>query len=194
MPIQRDEFLKVLASLRRDEIVLTAWQASPEWETCSPSPLNFPSVRTMGECSTFGLGLAIARVDRRIIVLEGDGSLLMNLGSLVTIAAASPPNFIQFLLNNRMYETSGGQMLPNADNLDFVAFARGAGIPRVHSFQDINQLRRELPQVLLETGPVFVVVDLKPGKEHASGKEFGRKIRARDPEFVKRFRHALGAP
>ena len=191
MTIKRDEFLKYLASLRKDEVVLTAWQASIEWETYSPSPFNLPSVRTMGETSTFGLGLAMARPDNRVIVLEGDGSLLMNLASLVTIATVSPPNFIQILLQNRMYETSGGQMLPNADKLDFAGFARSAGISKVYSFNDLSRCQLELPIILKEKGPVFAVVDMEPGKEHAAGKEFGWKIRARDLEFVKRFRQAL---
>ncbi|MBI4288631.1 MAG: thiamine pyrophosphate-binding protein [Chloroflexi bacterium] len=191
MAIKRDEFLKFLASLRKDEIVLTAWQASIPWETYSPSPFNFPSVRTMGETSTFGLGLAIARPDKRIIVLEGDGSLLMNLGSLVTISTVSPPNLTQVLLQNRMYETSGGQMLPNADKLDFAAFARAAGIPRAYHYDDMPRCRLELPRLLQEKGPVFIVVDMEPGADHASAKEFGWKIRAKDLEFVKRFRQAL---
>jgi len=191
MAIKRDEFLKFLAGLRKDEIVLTAWQASITWEAYSPSPLNLPSVRTMGETSTFGLGLAMAQPDKRIIVLEGDGSLLMNLASLVTIATVSPPNFIQVLLQNRIYETSGGQLLPNADKLDFAGFARSAGISKVYSFNDLPGCQREFPTLLKVKGPVFVVVDVEPSNDHAAGKEFGWKIRARDLEFIKRFRQAL---
>lgn len=59
--MKRVEFLRALAEYRTDELVLTAWQASHAWEQLSPSKFNYPAVRTMGECSTFGLGLAIAR-------------------------------------------------------------------------------------------------------------------------------------
>ncbi|MDP7525522.1 MAG: thiamine pyrophosphate-dependent enzyme [Dehalococcoidales bacterium] len=189
--MKRAECLKVLAEYRTDELVLTAWQTSYAWEQISPSPYNFPSVRTMGECSTFGLGLSLARPDRRVVVLEGDGSLCMNLGSLLTIARAAPPNFYQFIMHNGVYETTGGQTIPNIDHLDLVMIARGAGIPHLHRYSDLAGFERGLPDLFRERGPVFTVLDIEPDETHLSGKEFGRKVRSRDTFYNKQFREAL---
>ena len=194
MTMKRMECLNVLARCRTtEEVVLTAWQSSYAWQQISPSVLNFPSVRTMGECSTFGLGLALARPDKRILVLEGDGSLCMNLGALITIALADPPNFYQFIMHNKVYETTGGQTIPNVDRLDLAMIARGAGFSRVHRYSDAATFERELPALLAERGPLFAVLDIEPDETHLSGKDFGSKVRARDTFFNKQFRQALAA-
>jgi sulfopyruvate decarboxylase subunit beta len=189
--MKRTEFLRALAEYRTDELVLTAWQSSYAWDELSPSIYNFPSVRTMGECSTFALGLAIARSDKRIVVLEGDGSLCMNLASLITIANTAPPNFYQFILHNRVYETTGGQTLPNVEHLDFVMIARGSGIKQIHRYSDIDAFRKELPQVMQEKGPVFTVIDIEPDETHLSAAIFSKKVRSRDAIISKQFREAL---
>lgn len=189
--MKRTEFLKALAEYRTDELVVTAWQSSYAWDQLSPSIYNFPSVRTMGECSSFALGLAIARPDKRIVVLEGDGSLCMNLASLITIANAAPPNFHQFILHNRVYETTGGQTLPNVEHLDFVMIARGAGILQVHRYSDISKFKEELPQVMQEQGPVFTVLDIEPDETHLSVAAFSQRVRSRDAIISQQFREAL---
>ncbi len=190
MTMKRTDCLKILAKNRTDEIVLTAWQSTDIWERLSPSKYNFPSVRTMGECSTFALGLSLARPDKRIVVLEGDGSLCMNLGSLITIATAGPSNFYQFILHNKMYETTGGQTLPNVDRLDLVMIARGAGISNAYRYDDLGVFGQEIPRLLREQGPVFVVLDVDPDTSHVSGKQFG-KVRARDTFYNRQFKEAL---
>ena len=189
--MKRIDFLKALAEYRTDELVITAWQSSYAWDELSPSMYNFPSVRTMGECSTFALGLAIARPDKRVVVLEGDGSLCMNLASLITIANAAPTNFHQFIVHNRVYETTGGQTLPNVDNLDFLLIARGAGIRQLHRYSDVDTFRAELPRVMQEKGPVFTVLDIEPDETHLSAAIFSQKIRSRDAIVAKQFRDAL---
>jgi len=187
----RTEFLKALAEYRTDELVLTAWQSSYAWNQLSPSVYNFPSVRTMGECSTFALGLAIARPDKRIVVLEGDGSLCMNLASLITIANAAPPNFHQFILHNRVYETTGGQTIPNVEHLDFMLIARGAGISQLHRYSEIGQLRKELPKIMQENGPVFTILDIEPDETHLSAAIFSKKVRSLDATTCQQFRDTL---
>jgi sulfopyruvate decarboxylase subunit beta len=189
--MKRIEFLRALAEYRTHEIIITAWQSSYPWEQLSPSKFNYPAVRTMGECSTFALGLSIARPDKTIIVLEGDGSLCMNLASLITIANSAPPNFYQFISHNRVYETTGGQTLPNVDNLDLVMIARGAGISQVHRYSDRETFKRELPDVMHERGPVFTLLDIEPDETHLSAKTFSKKVRSRDGFFNKQFREAL---
>lgn len=82
----------------------------------------------MGAALPLGLGMALARPGRRVVALEGDGSLLMNLGTLATIAASRAPNFTAAVFENGAYESSGGQALPPVA-VDFVALARGVGLP-----------------------------------------------------------------
>ncbi|MBI4492805.1 MAG: thiamine pyrophosphate-binding protein [Chloroflexi bacterium] len=189
--MKRDRCLELLARYRTEEIVVTAWQATNEWLVFSPSERNFAAVRTMGEASTFALGLAIARPDLRVIVLEGDGSLLMNLTSLVTIAEFGPPNFYQFILQNRVYELTGGQSLPNIDHLDFATIARGCGLKHVHSFGEFADYERELPRLLASEGPLFAVLDVEPGKYHISSPDWGKRVRAIDRDGVRTLKRLL---
>src|ERR1700730_16915750 len=93
----RDECLKLLARHHTDEIIVPVYQAAFEWRAIKPHSLIYLGVGAMGQASSHALGLALGRPDRRVIVLDGDGSLLMNLGRLVTIAAAGPPKLIHFL-------------------------------------------------------------------------------------------------
>ena len=78
--MRRDECLEVLARHRTDEIVVAVYKAAQEWIFISPSELNYTFTGAMGQGSSHALGLALGRPDRRVVVLDGDGSLLMNLG------------------------------------------------------------------------------------------------------------------
>lgn len=116
----------------------------------------------MGKISSVGLGLALALPDRRVIVLDGDGSLLMNLGTLVTIAHMAPPNLIHFVLGNDTYLTSGGQPIPNAGRTDFGGLARAAGYAHAHGFEEADSLGRELGAITARPGPTFVYLRVGP--------------------------------
>ena len=112
--MRRDECLEVLARHRTDEVVVAVYKAAQEWIFISPSELNYTFTGAMGQGSSHALGLALGRPDRRVVVLDGDGSLLMNLGSLVTIAHAAPKNLIHCLCENGTYETNGSIPIPRA--------------------------------------------------------------------------------
>lgn len=87
-------------------------------------PLNFYTWGSMGVASSIGLGLALAHPDRRVIVIDGDGSLLMNLGSLATIGLLRPANLVLVVVDNEVYATTGGQATPTAHGADLAAAAR----------------------------------------------------------------------
>jgi phosphonopyruvate decarboxylase len=123
-------------------------------------------VESMGAMVPFGLGLAIAQPDEKLILLDSEGSLLMNLGALVTVAGKRPENFYHFLLDNGCYATTGGQPVPNAEVIDYVGLAREAGYASVHSFDDLEDLDIGLPEILGSTGPVFVVMKVEPEIEN----------------------------
>jgi len=188
--MRRDESLQLLAKHRKDEIVVAAWEAAHEWPLFSPSERNFRSVRTMGEASTFGLGLALARPDLRVFVLEGDGSLLMNLSCLATIAAAAPANYYQFVLMNRVYELTGGHSLPNADQIDFVAIAKGCGLSNAHYFDELDLYDRRLPELLSAPGPALLVLEVQPGKHHISAAHW-EQVRSQDEGDIVNLRRVL---
>ena len=110
--MNRNEMLKFLAQARRDEIVVYTMSAMKGWLPFSDSPLDLFVAGAMGFASSVGIGLALAQPQRKIWVLDGDGSLLMNLGTLVTIADQALPNLIHFVLENGIYEIPGQVPLP----------------------------------------------------------------------------------
>lgn len=162
----KDELLAPLARLRGDAVVITSMGVVRPWARYSNGPLDFASADSaMGHTADFALGLALARPERRVICLNGDGSMLMTLGTLVTIAAAAPRNLVLFVIANGTYELTGNQPIPGAGQVDFAGLARAAGFPRVHSFADGASYERALPGLLEGPGPVAVVVAVEPGDE-----------------------------
>ena len=158
------------AARRSDDIVVTTMGAAREWMALGTKPLDLVFVpSSMGQATSLGLGLALARPDRRIIVANGDGSMLMNLGSLVTIAAAAPVNLVVILFANGVYEVTGAQPIPGAatarsagTNVDFVGMARASGFGSLFRFSELGEWTAGLPMVLAAPGPVFAVVDVAP--------------------------------
>ena len=157
MSIERLELFRALSARRTDEIVVTTMTATLQWPLVSSHPLDFDFLAFgMGHAADFGLGLALARPERKVIVLKGDGGLLMSLGSLVTIGRYGPPNLLVLLMENRSYEMTGGQGL--APEVDFAVLARGAGIDQVERIDDLTRFEAELPRLLTEPGPHFIVL------------------------------------
>jgi sulfopyruvate decarboxylase subunit beta len=163
--MRRDECFAALAAVRENAIVVGTYTSAFEWERIAPSPLNLPSTGAMGQGSSHALGLALGLPDQRVFVLDGDGGLLMNLGTLVTIANAAPPNLFHFLCENGTYEANGSHPLPNQGAIDFAGLARDAGYAQVYAFHDLARFREELPAVLAQRGPVFVNLKIVPGRE-----------------------------
>jgi phosphonopyruvate decarboxylase len=164
--MKRDECLKVLARHRKDEIVVAVYTAAQEWIHISPSDLNYTFVGAMGQGSSHALGLALGRPDRRVIVLDGDGSLLMNLGTLVTIANAAPKNLVHCVCENGIYETNGGVPIPRAGEISFTALARGAGYPRTYEFSNLEDWDRALDGILKQDGPILADLKVETGEDY----------------------------
>jgi sulfopyruvate decarboxylase subunit beta len=187
--MKRDECLKVLARHVGDaDIVLPVYSTAFDWIDIRPHPLNYLSHGAMGLASSHGLGLALGRPDKRVIVLDGDGSLLMNLGTLVTVAAAAPPNLFHFVCHNGTYEANGGHPIPGRDRVDFCGFARSAGYRTVHEFSDLKIFGQQIGTVLSQPGPVFVEL-----KIISSGPQERDYSRLHGPHVRRAFREALAA-
>ncbi len=194
MPLQ-EAVAAIHAARRSDEVVVSTMGSAREWMKLDPHPLDFPFVpSSMGQAPALGFGLALARPDRRVIVLNGDGCMLMNLGSLVTITAERPANLALIVFENGVYEVTGAQPTPGspaaraaADPVDFAALARACGFTSVHRFSNLERWRRELRGVLDAGGPSFTLLDVAP----VPG---ARGPRSPGPtgERAQRFREALG--
>ena len=127
-------------------------------------PQNFYTWGSMGLASSIGLGLALARPDLRVIVLDGDGSLLMNLGSLATIGLLRPSNLVVVVMDNEEYATTGGQPTPTATGADLETAARAMGIAETATVREDDDLRRAIARTAesraLQT-PLFIVAKVK---------------------------------
>lgn len=162
--MKRDACLKLLARHVREEAIVATYQAAFDWMRIAPRDLNYLSIGAMGLASSHGLGLSLGRPDRRIIVLDGDGSLLMNLGSLATVAAAAPANFAHIVFVNGVYEANGSHPLPSNGSLDFAAIARGAGIADAAAISTLAEFEAEIPHILAKPGPVFRALKVVAGE------------------------------
>ncbi len=155
------EALEVLAANRRDQVVVTTMGSVALWPQLSDSPLDFhylPS--SMGQGVPVGLGLCLARPARGVVVLTGDGGTLMNLGCLVTAAQYDVPLYV-LLIDNGLYEVTGGQAVANARRTDFATIARGAGITRVYECATRAEWGAVAGEALSGRGPVFVSLKVK---------------------------------
>ncbi len=156
MAMKPEDVLRAIAAARGDAICIPTMTTAPAWREIAPDDLSITCQGFMGGASTLGLGLALARPERRVIVFDGDGSLLMQLGSLATIAGARPRNLVHLLFKNGVYHTSGAQEIPGGLTVDFVQMAKGAGYREAFSIKDIGEFRRRLPSMLTAEGPLFV--------------------------------------
>ena len=161
--MKRDACFRILARHITDEIVIASYSGAVEWNEINPRVLNHFSIGAMGLGSSHGLGLALGRPDKRVVVLDGDGSLLMNLGSLVTIAAAAPRNLVHFVCQNDTYEANGGHPIPNP-KVDFAAMARSAGYAHCHEISELASFEQQIGHVLSQDGPVFCTLHVERSK------------------------------
>lgn len=165
--MRREQCFEVLHELRCEgTVVVTTMAAVLPWSRLSHTPFDFPSASSaMGHAADFAMGVALARPDRPVWVLNGDGSMLMNLGTLVTICQSPPDNLVLFVLQNNTFEVTGNQPIPGAGIISLAAMARGAGFSQVHEFDDVTSLAARLPGVLSKPGPTFVNLHLEVGRE-----------------------------
>jgi thiamine pyrophosphate-dependent acetolactate synthase large subunit-like protein len=194
--VTKDELLAPLARLRGDRVVVTTMGLVRPWARHSDRPLDFASADSaMGHAADFALGVALARPERGVVCLNGDGSMLMTLGTLVTIVASGARNLVLFVAENGTYEVTGNQKVPGAGRVDFAAMARAAGFPRAERFRDALAYAAALPELLDAPGPVCVAVEVAPGEETPLGrgpKQEARYLQASLAESARALRRALG--
>lgn len=166
--MKRFECLQAIAPLIKDELfVTTAGGATAEWNAVRPGDCNI-QVKTLGLCSSIGLGLAVSLPKRKVFVFDGDGALWMNLGSLATIGLHQPKNLIHICWDNKEYESSGGEpTVSSAGNIDFAGVARSAGIQSARSAATVEELQEAVRHALSHDGPHFIWAQIEAGRAEA---------------------------
>ncbi len=184
--------LEVLVALRQDRVVVTTMAAAHEWPKLSQHALDFHYVPSaMGQAPALGLGVALAQPKREVLVINGDGGMLMNLGCLVTIVASGAKNLTLVVLDNGIYEVTGGQQtaaasVPGNVQVEFAGLARGAGFTSVSSFDRLDLWQREAADALDARGPRFIVLAVEP-----VGPNYHLEAPGPMAERLARFRQAL---
>lgn len=148
-----------------DLVVAALGNAAYDLFDAGDRPGNFYLWGGMGLAPSIGLGVALGAPDRRVIALEGDGGVLMNLGALASIGALRPANLLTIIWDNRGFELTGGQpTATTTGTADLAAIARGAGIPDVRHVTDLDGFESAFAELLTGAGrgPSCLVVDTQP--------------------------------
>lgn len=171
--IRRDAIKKIMESIEDEIIVCNIGFPSRELYNIKDRKRNFYMIGSMGLASSIGLGLAISKPDENIVVIDGDGSLLMNMGTLVTIASNNPKNLTLIVINNGAYGSTGNQKT-YAEDLNLVDIAKSSGFKNSYDFDNID-----LKKVINNNGTNFIEFKCEPGNSQAP-------IIDLTPEFIKK--------
>ncbi|MGI5144471.1 MULTISPECIES: thiamine pyrophosphate-dependent enzyme [unclassified Streptomyces] len=157
----RTEAAQLLASVRSDMLSIVTMQAVEPWNALGQADSrNFNVTGCMGSAAAIALGLALAQPKERVLVIDGDGSLLMQLASLVSVSEQRPRNLYHVVFENGIYETSGGQSVPGRHVTDLCAIASASGYRHAQRFSTAAQLEEGIEASLRLDGPVFISVTI----------------------------------
>ena len=183
---------QILGHIGDDDLVLsTTGMISREVFVTDDRAGNFYMLGSMGLLSSFGLGLAILNPEQRVFILEGDGSALMNLGTLPLIAKEQPANLVHVILDNEAYESTGVQPSISSD-VDLAEVARSSGYQSVARVEDIENLKNALQECDNDSGPHLILVKagIAPVKDILRVTHTPTDIRDRFRSFVQRMERA----
>lgn len=153
----RTEAVALIAKARSGAYTIATMQPVAAWKAIGQhDERNLNLIGSMGSASAIGLGLALAQPDVKVLILDGDGSIMMQLGTLVSIGAIRPRNLHHIVFNNGCYETSGRQPVPGATTASLVDLALAAGYKRAVEIDDATSGLETLQDVLCHEGPTFV--------------------------------------
>ena len=169
--LTRAQLLEPLAFHRTNEIVVTTMSVTRPWGRLSDHDLDFASADSaMGHAADLALGIALARPERKVVSLNGDGSMLMCLGTLVTAVACGASNYILIVSDNGQYEITGHQPVAGAGRVDYAGLAEAAGFRQAYHFDDARTWAEQLPEILSSLGPTFVHLAVAPGTQGPIGR------------------------
>jgi thiamine pyrophosphate-dependent acetolactate synthase large subunit-like protein len=186
--LDRREVVKAILEKRKDTLVVTGLGSSSYDVGVHDDPNTFYLWGAMGAAAMVGLGLALAQPKRRVLVVTGDGEMLMGLGSLATIGPERPRNLSIVVLDNESYGETGMQRSHTGRGVDLAAIARGAAFPAVTTVFTMPELEAWLPTIHGTEGPVLTVIKVTRTQPPA-------RVPLRDGTHIKiRFREALLGP
>jgi len=172
------QLLEPLARHRTNEAVVTTMSAVRPWGLLSDSDLDFASADSaMGHAADLALGIALAQPGRRVVCVNGDGSMLMCLGTLATVVGAAAANFVLIVCDNGEYEITGHQPVAASGRVNYAGLAEAAGFRNVYRFDDARAWADAVPDVLDAPGPTFVHVVTEPGQQGPIGRTAGERAR-----------------
>ncbi len=163
--LDRRQAVPALVGDHRDFLIVTglAGTAKDMAHLSGDAPHLFTMAGAMGAAVSIGLGLALAQPERRVLVVTGDGELLMNVGALATVAVMRPPNLAVVCVDNGHYGETGGQRSHTSLGVDLEAMAAAAGIAATRTVWTENEIAAASKLVRQSNGPAFVVLKVRPG-------------------------------
>ena len=160
MSLTAKTICEIAEAMRGDAVIVNTMGAMNAFDQIASNPLNVSCVPLMGGAASLGLGLALARPERKVMVFDGDASLLMELGGLVSVGQAAPKNFVHVLLNNGVQFAGLANLpTPGAMGVDFVRMAKAAGYTSAIRCESEQKYREVLATALSSPGAAFIEVN-----------------------------------
>jgi len=181
---------RVLNESRNEAVCVTTMTQTKYWYQVSQEPdLDIGIANAMSKASSVALGVALGEPDRPVLCLDSDGSLLMNFGSLATIAGMAPKNLYHVVFNNGIYSVTGGQPVP-APGVEYAKAAEACGYATAYKFDDIESLDSALPNILSNPGPALIEIIVTP-EPQAEGVDQTWESNAKMPQQLRDMRKRL---
>ena len=176
-----EDMFRAFQPHRGESIVIVTGTSGRSWLDVTTKPERDLSLQgAMGQTTSAALGFALSQPDEKVVLFDSEGALLMNMGVLATIAGKKPNNFFHFLMDNECYATTGGQPVPNAQEINYAGMAREAGYAASYEFDNLEDFTNNIEQIMKQTGPVFVAMKMVPKVENEPiGRRQRRPTRSR---------------
>ena len=165
--IEAKKVFEAFQEHRENAIVAVQGTSGHHWNEITTNPNRDISLGgAMGQSTSAVFGLALGLENEKVVHFDTEGALLMNLGVLASIAGKQPKNFVHFLLDNGCYATTGGQPVPNGEDINYAQMAAAAGYSATYNFSDLEELTTSMEEIMNTEGPVFVAIKINPEIEN----------------------------
>ena len=165
--IEAKKVFEAFQKHRDNAIVAVQGTSGHHWNGITTNPNRDISLGgAMGQSTSAVFGLALGLKNEKVVHFDTEGALLMNLGVLASIAGKRPNNFVHFLLDNGCYATTGGQPVPNGEDINYAQMAAAAGYKSTYNFTDLEELATSMEEIMNTEGPIFVAIKINPEIEN----------------------------
>jgi thiamine pyrophosphate-dependent acetolactate synthase large subunit-like protein len=191
--IEASEVFRVFQEYRGNAIVIPSGTSGRFWaDHTTNEKRDLVIGGAMGQTTSAALGVALALADEKVVLFDSEGALTMNMGILATIAGKKPENFLHILMDNECYATTGGQPVPNAQEINYAGMAKEAGYLAAYNYDNLEDFATNIGSIMQETGPVFVAIKVVPRVENEPmGMRVRRSSRSR-AESIRDLQTELG--